>query len=147
MSAESVMHSVPARSISLTAAQALETAALAFACRRGWAVAVAVVDPSGISVVTCRMDGVSPPIMTYALDKAYTAATTKTPTKAFYERMSAQPELAMGLTNRARLLTWEGGLPIFEDGCLIGGLGISGAAGHEDGECAAHALATLGLSI
>jgi uncharacterized protein GlcG (DUF336 family) len=38
----------------------------------------------------------------------------------------------MGLSTRPRLLVWGGGLPIFYEGKLVGGLGISGAKDHED---------------
>ncbi|WGR62429.1 heme-binding protein (plasmid) [Paracoccus ferrooxidans] len=51
-----------------------------------------------------------------------------------------------GLANRPRLITWEGGLPILHDGAIVGGIGVSGAQGQEDAECAQAALCRLGLS-
>lgn len=62
-------------------------------------------------------------------------------TRAFSERMSSSPELAMGLASRRRLLCWEGGLPITPNGTVIGGIGVSGATGPED------ALSVLGLGL
>jgi uncharacterized protein GlcG (DUF336 family) len=35
----------------------------------------------------------------------------------------------------------EGGVPIIEDGAMIGAIGISGMSSHQDGEIAAAALA------
>lgn len=92
-----------------------------------------------------RMDGVPPSVIDFATDKAFTAVMSGKSTRAFFERMSSSTELSMGLANRPRLITWEGGLPILEAGAVIGGIGVSGAAGHEDAECATAALAALGL--
>ena len=111
-----------------------------------WSVAAAVLDPWGAVVSSGRMDGVSPAILEIANDKAYTATMGKS-TKAFYERISSAPELAMGLQNRRRFCAWEGGVPIRDGNGLIGALGVSGAAGHEDAACAEVALLALGLSL
>ena len=138
--------SVPQAVANFEAAIRLVEAATAHAASRGWAVAVAVVDPSGMLTAFGRMNGVAPPVGDFAADKAYTAATLRRSTLAFFERMSGSPSLAMGVPNRPRLMTWEGGLPIFEGGTVIGGIGVSGAAGHEDADCASVALARLGLS-
>ncbi len=93
-----------------------------------------------------RMDRVPPRVIDFAADKAFTAAMSGKSTPAFFERMSSSTALSMGLANRPRLTTWEGGLPIMGDGVVIGGIGVSGAAGHEDAECTVAALAALGLS-
>jgi glc operon protein GlcG len=90
-----------------------------------------------------RMDGVPPSVVDFATDKAFTAAMSGKSTHAFFERMSSSADLSMGLANRPRLIAWEGGLPIMEAGVVIGGIGLSGAAGHEDAECATLALAAL----
>ena len=105
---------------------------------------VAVCDASGVGVSMGRMDGVPRSVVDFAEDKAFTAVMSGKSTHAFFERMSSSPELSMGLANRPRLITWEGGLPIMEGGVVIGGIGVSGAAGHEDAECATLALAVLG---
>lgn len=130
--------------ISCDAAQMLIARALEHARTHEWKIAVAVLDPTGAIVASARMDGVSPTILEIATDKAFTATLGKS-TRAFYERMSSSPDLAMGLQNRPRLCAWDGGLPIRQDGALIGAIGVSGAAGHEDVECAQAALKTLGL--
>jgi uncharacterized protein GlcG (DUF336 family) len=93
-----------------------------------------------------RMDGVAPSVIDFAADKAFTAAMSGKSTPAFFARMSASAELSMGMANRSRLITWQGGLPIVESGVVIGGIGVSGAAGDEDTECGTLALATLGLA-
>ena len=130
--------------ISCSAAQSLAAKALEHAQRNDWKIAVVVLDPWGAVVASVRMDGVSPTIMEIATDKAFTATLGKS-TAAFYARMSSSPDLAMGLHTRPRLCTWAGGVPIRLDGALIGAIGVSGAAGHEDVACAEFALSALGL--
>jgi uncharacterized protein GlcG (DUF336 family) len=91
------------------------------------------------------MDRVAATVVDFAVDKAFTAASSGKSTRAFYERMSSSKELSMGLANRPRLITWEGGLPIIENDTVIGGIGVSGAAGNEDADCALAALTALSL--
>jgi len=138
-------HAVTRQSISYQSAAHLVQAAIDHAASRGWRVAAVVVDPAGHPVAFGRMDEVPAPVVDYATDKAYTAGTLGKSTRAFFERMNSSPELAMGMVNRPRVCAWDGGLAILENGTLLGGLGVSGAAGPEDVECAEHALASLGL--
>lgn len=119
--------------------------AIAHAETKGWTVAVAVLDPSGHVLASGRMDGAPPPILDFATDKAYTAMLGRT-SLAFGERMTELKSLELGVATRTRLLTWEGGLPIREDGVLIGTIGVSGASGHEDAACARAAIEAEGLS-
>ena len=81
----------------------------------------------------------------FALDKAYTAATMRKGTEAFFERMTSSPSLTLGFQNRARLMVWGGGLPIVHEGAVVGGIGVSGAQDFEDVACAKAALAAQGL--
>lgn len=119
--------------------------ALEHAATSGWSVAVVVVDAGGELLASARMDGVAAPTLSFAADKAFTAAMMRRSTKDFFARMNSTDELRVGLANRPRLITWEGGLPIVHDGTIVGGLGVSGAQGHEDAECAQAALLSLGL--
>jgi glc operon protein GlcG len=123
-------HSIVINSVSLAAADRLAALALDHAREKGWKVAVVVSDVAGAPVVLRRMDGVSPITGEIALDKAYTAAVLRRTTRALAERMTSAPDLTMGMANRPRLIAWQGGLPIIENGTVIGGLGVSGAAGH-----------------
>ena len=138
---------VPVQTITLAAAERAVAAALAHARAQGWRVAVAVADPSGGLVAFGRMDGTPLPVADFAIDKAYTAATLRRSTRAFGERMAGSPTLSLGLANRARVLAWEGGLPIEVDGTVVGGIGVSGAAGPEDEACAPAAIAALHTGV
>ena len=137
-------HSRETAVVTYTAAARLRDLACEHAVSNGWSIAVVILDPWGTVITSARMDGVAPAILEIATDKAYTATLGKT-TRAFFERMSSSPELTLGLQTRARLCAWEGGVPIRENDVLIGAIGVSGAAGHEDVACAEYALATLGL--
>jgi uncharacterized protein GlcG (DUF336 family) len=133
------------RTLGSAAARRIVEAAIAEAERGGWRIAVAVVDPSGLPIALARMDEVTPPILDFAQDKAYTAATMRRSTEAFFGRMTSAPTLAMGFQNRPRLMVWGGGLPIFYEGLAVGGVGVSGAKEAEDVACARAAIAAVGL--
>lgn len=135
--------SIPTRTIGSDAARHMLTTAIAHARSKGWSIAVAVVDLSGDCLACARMDHVKPIILGFATDKAYTSAMTGKSTIQFHERMASSSELSMGLVNRPRLLCWEGGLPIVEDGMVLGGIGVSGASGREDAACAEVALSVF----
>jgi glc operon protein GlcG len=137
--------SISRRVLGYTAAARMVAHAVAHAEANGWQVAVAVVDPSGHVLAAGRMDGAPPPILEFATDKAFTAILGKT-SLAFGERMAEQKSLELGLGTRRRLLAWEGGVPIREDGELIGAIGVSGASGPEDAACARAAIEAEGLS-
>jgi uncharacterized protein GlcG (DUF336 family) len=59
--------------------------------------------------------------------------------------MLSSSNLQLGLANRPNLCAWDGGLPILENGVLIGAIGVSGAAGPDDVQCATAGLAAIGL--
>lgn len=132
------VRSVPV--VTFAAAEKAVAFALDHARRRGWTVAAAVCDPFGGLVAFGRLDGTPLPVADYAIDKAYTAATLGKSTRAFGERMASTATLSIGLSNRPRVLAWQGGLPIEADGSTVGGFGVSGAAGSEDEECAEAAI-------
>jgi uncharacterized protein GlcG (DUF336 family) len=132
-------------SLSADAAIALVQAAVAEAVRQGLRIAVCACDAQGHDLAAVRMDGVTPPILGFARDKAYTAATMRRTTAAFAERMGASQSLSLGLSTRPRLLPWGGGVPVVMDGQVIGGLGVSGATDAEDVACAEAALVAFGL--
>lgn len=130
--------------ISYSSASTAVQAALDHAAQNGWYVAAIVVDPSGHMVAAGRMDGAPAAVADFAFDKARTAVLGKS-TRAFGERMLSNPELGLGLVNRPGLCAWDGGMPILENGVLIGAMGVSGAAGPDDILCVEAGLAAIGL--
>ena len=120
-------------------------AALDYAIDEGWEITVAVCDGSGILVAFMKTDNVIPAAVDFALDKAFTAATLRKATHEFGERMSSASGLSLGVGTRNRLITWTGGIPIFDGQDCVGGIGVSGAMDHQDLECADAALKSVGL--
>ena len=120
-------------------------AALDYANDEGWEITVAVCDRAGILVAFMKTDNVIPAAVDFALDKAFTATTLRKATHEFGERMSSASGLSLGVGTRNRLITWTGGIPIFEGQDCVGGIGVSGAMDHQDLECADAALRSVGL--
>ena len=119
--------------------------ALDYANNEGWEITVAVCDRAGILVAFMKTDNVIPAAVDFALDKAFTAATLRKATHEFGERMSSASGLSLGVGTRNRLITWTGGIPIFDGQDCVGGIGVSGAMDHQDLECADAALKSVGL--
>lgn len=132
--------------INLETALALVTSVINHAQVNSWSVAVVVADPWGAVTASARMDGVSDPILEFARDKAYTAATLGKSTEAFQQRMASDTALNMGLYNRDRVCAWPGGLPLYYGTHLVGGIGVSGAEAPDDIACAEVAIAAMALA-
>jgi len=116
--------------ISLARAQAAISAAIGEAEKRGWAVNVAVVDSGANLVAFARMDGAQIASVAVAQHKARAAASFRRPTKVF--------EDAIQKSDNKYVLTLDGvigsrgGIPLIEDGKLIGAIGCSGGTGSQD---------------
>jgi uncharacterized protein GlcG (DUF336 family) len=116
------------------------------ASAEGLAVSAAVVDRGGHVVASQRMDEAALGAMTLAVDKAYTAVLWQVPTGEFMA--STQPggvDWGFNTTSGGRVVVYAGGLPLFANGSLVGGLGVSGGTGEQDEACAGAAIAACGL--
>ncbi|RIJ09225.1 heme-binding protein [Pseudomonas sp. 91RF] len=108
---------------------------------------VSVLDRGGNLLVTLRGDGIGPHNTAASQRKAYTALSTKTPTRLFAERARNNPE-ATNLNTLDELLLLGGGIPLFAGKELVGAMGVAGSGGGEQDEnCAIKAAETLGLSL
>src|SRR6202040_1403543 len=116
--------------ISLDRAQALIHAAVAEAKKRDWKMNVAVVDSGGNLVAFQRMDGAMLASIQIAEHKARAAATFRRPTKIF--------EDGINLMKLNYLLAFDGiiasrgGIPLIEQGVIIGAIGCSGGTDSQD---------------
>lgn len=142
----STSRSITHEEISADLAMQIVQSCIGYAHTKKWQICASVCDTKGHPVVMARTDYVVVPAIQYAIDKAWTAATLGTTTEAFYERAASRPALAMGLSNRERVLVFPGGFPILDDGVCIGGLGVSGARDEEDVEIATTVIEQHGLS-
>ena len=109
--------------------------------------ALSVLDRGGNTLVALRPETVGPHNLLARQRKAYTALSTKTPTRLFAERARNNPEAA-NLNSIPELLLLGGGVPLFAGSELVGALGVAGAGGAEQDEaCAVQAAQALGLTI
>ncbi len=127
--------------IPLARAQALIAAATAEATRRGWAMNVAVVDSGGNLVAFARMDGAQLASISIAEHKARTAARYRRPTRVFEDGVQ-KSGLIYSLT-LDDVIASRGGIPLVEDGKLIGAIGCSGGTGSQDEATCTVAAATI----
>ena len=115
--------------------------------RGSLAVSAAVVDRAGNVVASARMDDTPLGAMALAVDKAYTAVLWEMPTGEFMaSTQPGGPDWGFNTTTGGRVVVYAGGLPIVEEGSLIGGLGVSGGTAEQDEACARSALAAAGLA-
>jgi glc operon protein GlcG len=118
------------RPISLYRAQAVIHAALEEARKRNWKMNVAVTDSGGNLVAFQRMDGAMLASIQIAEHKARAAVTFRRPTKVF--------EDGINLMHLNYLLAFDGviasrgGIPLIEQGDLIGAIGCSGGTDSQD---------------
>ena len=116
--------------ISLESAQAAIHAAVAEAKKRNWKMNVAVVDSGGNLVAFQRMDGAQLASIQVAEHKARAAATFRRETKVF--------EGAIQASNSNYLMTLDGiiasrgGIPLVQQGKMVGAIGCSGATSSQD---------------
>jgi glc operon protein GlcG len=116
--------------ISLDPAQMVIHAAVAEAKRRNWKMNVAVADSGGNLVAFQRMDGAMLASIRIAEHKARAAATFRRETKIF--------EDGIQLMHLNYLLAFDGiiasrgGIPLIEQGKIIGAIGCSGGTDSQD---------------
>jgi len=127
--------------ISLARAQEAIAAAKAEAEKRGWPVNIAVVDSGANLVAFARMDGAQTASIAIAQHKARASATFRRPTRLFEEGLQKSDyKYIMTLDG---VIASRGGIPLIEDGKLIGAIGCSGATGSQDEVACTAGAATI----
>ena len=106
-------------------------------------VSVAIVDDGGNLTGFLKMDGAKLIPSNIAQNKAYTAAGFGIPTSQWYERIKENPPLLHGLVHTDRMTIFGGGCPIYIEGDLVGGIGVSGGTAAQDEQCAKAALLAI----
>jgi len=128
--------------IAMDKAQAVIAAAVAEANKRGWPEDFAVVDNHGDLVAFARMDGAQLASIAIAQHKARTAARYRRPTLAFETGM--QKFGFNYLMTLDDVIASRGGIPLVQDGKIIGAVGCSGGTGSQDQVLCEAAAATIG---
>src|SRR5262245_30101562 len=130
--------------ITLSRAQAALQTAVDEANKRGWPMNIAVVDSGSNLVAFARMDGAQLGSIAIAEHKARAAVRFRRPTKAFEDAVQKN-DLKYILT-LDDVIASRGGVPLVEDGKIIGAIGVSGGTGSQDEVVAMAGAATVNKS-
>lgn len=103
---------------------------------------IVIVDPSAVDLALLRMTGAKVLSIRSARAKAQTAASTGKPSSALPEAIRA----AIADATEGTMTGLPGGLPIWRNGALLGGIGVGSGSGVQDVEVAEAALAVIGAS-
>ncbi|SCM81119.1 ATP:cob(I)alamin adenosyltransferase [uncultured Sporomusa sp.] len=105
---------------------------------------IAVVDAGGNLVAQERMDNALLASVSIALNKAYTAVALKMSTdQAAVVAQPGQMLYGINTTDNCRIVVFGGGFPLWEEGALVGGIGVSGGSVEEDMAVAQAGLAAF----
>ena len=121
--------------ITLEQAKRAAAAAAADASKRGWPMAVAVVDTAGQLVYFQRADNTQSGSIMVAQDKAVSAAIYRRPTRAVQDAIAAGGAGIRFMTLR-NMTAVEGGIPLSVDGKIVGAIGVSGVLSSQDAQTA-----------
>ena len=122
-------------SINADTAKKVAAPALAEARKNQWAMAVAIVDTAGDLVYFEKMDDTQVGSTQIAIDKARSAARFKRPTKTFQDGLAAGGA-GLRLLGLNGAVPVEGGIPLVQNGKIVGAIGCSGGTSEQDGVCA-----------
>jgi uncharacterized protein GlcG (DUF336 family) len=92
---------------------------------------IAITDDSGSLLMFHRMDNARITSIDIAISKAFTAAAARKSTRAYGETsMPGGPSYGIHISNQGRFMIVAGGLPVFYNDQIVGGIGCS--SGHAD---------------
>jgi glc operon protein GlcG len=116
--------------ISLERARAVIQAAVAESNKRGWAMNISVLDSGGNLVAFERMDGAQIASISISEHKGRAAVKFRRPTKVFEDAI--QKSSLNYIMTLDDVVASRGGVPLIENGKLIGSIGVSGGTGSQD---------------
>jgi glc operon protein GlcG len=116
--------------ISLNQAETVIHAAVAEAKKRNWKMNVAVADSGGNLVAFQRMDGAMLASIKIAEHKARAGAIFRRPTKVFEDGVNLMH--LNYLLAFDEVITSRGGIPLTDQGAIIGAIGVSGGTDSQD---------------
>jgi glc operon protein GlcG len=107
------------------------------------AAVVAVADVHGDLLCLARKDGAPVSSIQVAMNKAWTAARERKPTRDIGEKVK-HPEKGHDIAyyGDPKYVGWGGGIPVTKNGQVVGAVAVSGLSSNED-----IALATLGVDL
>jgi uncharacterized protein GlcG (DUF336 family) len=132
------------QSISLADAQRVIAAGQAKAEENGQPSNIAVVDAGGNLVAHVRMDRAWIGSVDVSINKAFTARAFDTTTRDLADMAGPGKEFfGIHASNGGRVMIFAGGIPLRQNGQVIGAVGVSGGTGKQDQDVADAAAAAL----
>ena len=133
-----------ARTVTLSASQAVLEAARAKATQIGVPMNIAVLDEGSNLVAFARMDNAWLGSIDIAQNKAYTARAFDMPTKDLAPlAQPGGPLYGIEASNHGRLIVFAGGIPLASGGRVVGAIGVSGGTVEQDQEVAEAGVAAF----
>ncbi|MDX8152335.1 heme-binding protein [Patulibacter brassicae] len=130
--------------ITLKSAHRLIEAASAEAERIGVPMNIAVVDAGGNLTAFHRQDGAWIGSIAISQAKAYTARAFDMPTADLQPMVQPdQPLYGLEASDPGNIIAFPGGIPLTQDGQIIGAIGVSGGLVDQDQQVAAAGAAAL----
>lgn len=131
-------------SVSLEDAQRVIAAGQAKAAEIGSTSNVAVVDAGGNLVSHIRMDNAWVGSVDISINKAFTARAFDIATKDLAENAEPGKQFyGIHTSNHGRVMIFAGGIPLRQDGQVVGAVGVSGGTGEQDQTVAEAAAAAF----
>lgn len=94
---------------------------------------IAVADESGNLISFERMDGGKISSVSIAIDKAFTAAVARKGTHVYNQLcVPGEPTFGIHISNNGHFSVIGGGLPVYDEDVIVGGIGISSGTAAED---------------
>ncbi len=131
-------------SYDLATLKLMAEAAEAKASELGVPIVFAGVDAGGNLMLLHRMTDSLLGSIDIAIGKAFTSAAFRLPTSALKDASTPSGELhGIQNSNDGRVVVFGGGLPVFIDGRICGGIGVSGGTVEEDVRIVTHAISAV----
>lgn len=131
--AENTRNMFELKEFNLQVANLMATNAIARAKQLNVPIVFAAVDQGGNLITLQRMEDSLLGSLDLAQGKAYTALAFKSPTAELNSRVQPGGDIyGLSTGNQSKIVTFGGGLPIFIDQRVVGGIGISGGSVEED---------------
>jgi uncharacterized protein GlcG (DUF336 family) len=124
-----IMH----KDLPLAVAKTIAEEAVAACAAKTYAVSAVVVDRDGETIVEMRGDNAAPHTMENARRKAYTAMTFKQTTAEYAKKLLDPNSVAHQQVTLPNVIAIPGGVPIKAGDDVVGGVGVSGSPGVDEG--------------
>ena len=131
-------------SVNLDDARRVTAAAEQHAIEIGQPMNIAVVDAGGNLVSHVRQDGAWIGSIEISISKAWTSRAFDIATKDLGDNSQpTQQFYGIHATNHGRVAIFAGGVPLVQDGAVVGAIGVSGGSGQQDQAVAEAGAAAL----